>query len=180
LTLSNINLIFVFFIIIYIIFYCFTTLGNYCFNKDLIEGKSGENVVINHIIRLLDYKAKLIKINNNNKFDFIIEHESGLSRSYEVKTDTYISESKDSGNMFVEFECRNKPSGISTSLADWFVYYIPYLSEIYYIKTDDLKELISNNNFKVTNNSGDLNSNTKGYLINRYNYRFYFKIYQLV
>jgi len=45
------------------------------------------------------------------------------------------------GNVFVEFECRNKPSGITTSKADVYVFVIGH--ELLSIFKDELKELMT-------------------------------------
>ena len=47
--------------------------------------------------------------------------------TYEVKTDFKCAPLFDTGNLFIEYECRNKPSGISISQSDWFVTYFIYL-----------------------------------------------------
>jgi hypothetical protein len=109
--------------------------------------------------------------------DMPLRGESGYKKvSYEIKTDVFCKPYLDTGNIFIEFECRGSDSGISVSEADWFVTYFQHFREIWYIKTDKLKKLIINNNFKKTELSGDLNSNTKGYLIPRYQFKKYFKV----
>ena len=44
----------------------------------------------------------------------------------------------------------------------------------------DLRKLINENNFNKTQNSGDLNSNTRGHLIPREKFKQYFKIIKYV
>ena len=101
---------------------------------------------------------------------------NGREVTYEVKTDVFVSPKKDSGNLVVEFESRGKPSGINVTEADYYVYYMPKLNEVWNIKMDDLKNLIDNNNFKKVS-GGDVGSDTKMYLIRRSFYKKHFKVY---
>jgi hypothetical protein len=98
--------------------------------------------------------------------------------TYEVKTDFKCAPLFDTGNLFIEYECRNKPSGISISQSDWFVTYFIYFNELWFIKTDNLKDLIANNDFPIFIDAGDLNSETKGYLINKKKFINYFNVYK--
>jgi hypothetical protein len=77
---------------------------------------------------------------------------------------------KDTGNIFIEFSCRGKDSGVKVTQADWFVYYYKFLGELWLIKVGELKDLITNNNFKV-GVGGDPGSNSSGYLIPRKKFR---------
>jgi hypothetical protein len=54
--------------------------------------------------------------------------------------------------------------------------YFPYLKEAWFITVNELKELISKNNFKLSENSGDIDSETKGYLLPRNEYFNNFKV----
>jgi len=81
--------------------------------------------------------------NNDFKFDLFIgqSYETQLSKllgkRIEVKRDFRALET---GNIFVEYESRNKPSGIATTEAEYWCY---WLSEEHciLIKTERLKEL---------------------------------------
>lgn len=145
-------------------------MGNYNFNKDLIIGEHGERTVVQDLESM---GAKLITDNKNNSHDIIVE-KNGTKLKYEIKTDIFCFPQFDTGNMFIEFECRGKKSGIEVTTADWFVMYYKYLKEIWYIKTEDLKQLIKDNDFFQTEFSGDQNSNTRGYLIPREEYKKHF------
>jgi hypothetical protein len=145
-------------------------MGNYNFNKDLVIGEQGERTVAQDLESI---GAKLITDNKNNSHDLIVEKD-GTQLKYEIKTDVFCFPQFDTGNMFIEFECRGKKSGIEVTTADWFVMYYKYLKEIWYIKTDELKKLINDNQFFETEFSGDQNSNTRGYLIPREEYKKHF------
>ena len=138
-------------------------MANLNFKQDLVLGNDGEDV----IKKFLETKgAKYLNSNNDNKYDLkmLVKNKT---KTYEIKTDVVCSPKKDTGNLFVEFQCRNKPSGIEVTEADWFVTYFKFLGEIWFIKTQDLKTLIAENDFYVIKNAGDAGSKTHGYLINR-------------
>jgi hypothetical protein len=148
-------------------------MANLNFSKDLVLGQEGETV----IREFLESKGcSFIEFNDDNKYDLKM-NKNNEETTYEIKTDVLCKPSKDTGNMFVEFYCREKPSGIETSEAKWFVTYFKHLNEAWFIKTEKLKELIQNNNFHVIKNGGDLNSNTHGYLINRKKFKEHFKVF---
>lgn len=145
-------------------------MANYDFNKDIIEGESGEIIVLRDLETL---GCKLISTNKDNKYDLLVGKKN-KTITYEVKTDVFCKPHTDTGNLFIEFECRGKPSGIKVTQAKWFVTYYKHLNEIWYIKSEDLIRLCDNEDFKVTEFSGDANSNTKGYLIPRYKFKKHF------
>ena len=138
-------------------------MANYDFRSDLVLGNNGEDDVIKDLNSI---GARLILKNNDNRFDFIMEVNNHKIK-YEVKTDVYCTPIRDTGNMFVEFECRNKPSGIMVTEAKWFVTFYRYLNEIWYIETEKLKTIFDNHDIIKTNDSGDLGSNTRGWLLPR-------------
>jgi hypothetical protein len=146
--------------------------GSYNFKKDIILGEEGEEFIKEFLIKK-DFV--FISDNKNNNFDLIMSYE-GREFKYEIKTDVLISKENDTGNLVVEFESRNKPSGISITKADYFVYFIPKLGEIWNIRVDKLKELINKNNFKKVI-GGDVGSNTKMYLIKREKFKNHFIVH---
>jgi len=162
----------------------------YNFNTDIKEGEKGERIIINF---LENHGFKLINDNKDNKYDVKMLNNDGLETTFEIKTDVFCYPERikeigklkihisahDTGNMFIEKECRGKLSGISVTKSKWFVMYYPYLNQAWFIKTKDLKNLIENNQFYITEKSGDIGSNTKGYLINREKFKNYFKIQKI-
>jgi len=150
-------------------------MAHYNFRKDLNEGNNGENLVIEHLKKL---GGTLISKNNDNRYDAIIEA-NGKSIKYEIKTDVFCELGNDSGNIFVEVECRGKASGIMVTEAQWFVTYYKHLNEIWYIKTPDFLKLIEENkqNFFFKKDAGDKGSNTKGWLVPRWKFTEDFLIY---
>jgi len=147
-------------------------MAHYSFRKDIHEGEEGELIVIE---QLKKFGAVPVSQNKDNRYDVIIER-NGQKIKYEIKTDVYCKPYKDTGNIFVETECRGKKSGINVTKAQWFVTYFKFLNEIWYIKTKDLLNLINENknNLRFHENAGDYNSNTKGYLIPRHDFLKHF------
>jgi hypothetical protein len=162
-------------------------MGNYNFRKDIQVGEAGERIVMRDL-ELQGYR--FISDNKDNKYDLVVEQDGNKS-TIEVKTDEYCIppkeiklpsgakvtvEGRDNGNLFVEFECRGKASGIDVTQAEWFITYFKHLNQIWYIKTEELRELIKKENLKIFEKSGDAGSNTKGYEIPRDKYKNYFMI----
>jgi len=150
-------------------------MAHYKFNKDLIEGEEGEKTVIEHLKKL---GGGFLQDNKDNRYDVIIER-NGKKIKYEIKTDVFCKPTFDSGNIFVEVECRGKKSGIMVTEAKWFVTYYKHLNEIWYIKTEDLLKIIEENkqNLMFKQFSGDYNSNTKGWLVPRWQFTQKFMVY---
>jgi Holliday junction resolvase-like predicted endonuclease len=150
-------------------------MANLNFRKDLVLGNQGETVIVEFLVsKGLTY----LESNDDNRYDFIML-KNDVEVTYEVKTDVLCKPSYDTGNMFVEFKCRNKPSGIETSQAKWFVTYFKFLDEIWFIESDKLRKLIKDNYFHVIKNGGDVGSQTHGYLINRKRFKEHFKVFEL-
>lgn len=145
-------------------------MANYNFKEDVEIGEFGEGVVRKDLEKL---NGKFLGDNKDINFDLIMEMPTGKI-NYEVKTDVYCFPDWDTGNIFIEFECRGSDSGINATKADFFVTLFFHMKEIWYIKTDKLKELIEDNDFRTTEQSGDTGSNTKGYLIPRYKFKKHF------
>ncbi len=148
-------------------------MANLNFKQDLKLGNEGETTVINF---LTSKGMKYIHSNNDNQYDVVME-KNGKEITYEIKTDVKCAPLFDTGNLFVEFESRGKDSGIAVTKAEWFVTYFQYLEELWFIKTQDLKKLLIDNNFPSFRNAGDIGSQTHGYLIKRNDYKQYFHVY---
>lgn len=138
-------------------------MANYNFNKDLLIGEAGENVIIEDLVSM----GAVYESNNKDNSHDIIMIFKNKRISYECKTDVFY----DTGNMFIEISCRGKDSGISITKAKWFVTYFKQLNEIWYIKTDNLKEILKNHKHVIRKQSGDAGSNTIGVLLNKNMFR---------
>jgi len=84
--------------------------------SDLIFGEKMEQEYLKHT----NYKT-YNKVNGNFKYyDFELTDNDDKKRLIEIKADR---QTRNTNNIFIEFECNNKLSGISTSTADLWVYF---------------------------------------------------------
>ena len=74
------------------------------------------------------------------EYDLIITKDN-VDTKIEVKSDRQASFT---GNMAIEYECNNKPSGLTSTTADYWLYFVVHKDkdECYKIPTDELKELV--------------------------------------
>jgi hypothetical protein len=79
------------------------------------------------------YNVHIVSFCNDSRFDFI--DSNGVS--YEVKTEPT---SLKTGNNFVEFQAYGKPSGISVTQADYYIF--SNTVDYYMMLTNKLKELV--------------------------------------
>ena len=112
-------------------------------------------------------------MNFNNDFKFDLEfgvldgetwfHELVTNKKVEVKSDRRTSET---GNVYIEYWSRGKPSGISTSQADFYVYKVAE-DEAIIISTDQLrkkiKQLVEQGKARMDVKGGD-NNTSRGIL----------------
>ena len=145
-------------------------MAEYNFTKDIVVGEHGELVVIKD---LESVGATFIKDNKDNRYD-VIMNINNEEIKYEIKTDVFCKPEYDTGNLFIEYECRGKSSGLMVTEAKWFVTYYKHLNEIWYIQSDVLKKVLMDNDIRKTQFSGDANSNTKGWLLPRHQYKKHF------
>jgi hypothetical protein len=153
-------------------------MAEYSFRKDIVEGEEGEDFIIDYLAKR--WKGHLIEKKKDYTWDFRMSFESGVDYTFELKTDVFcipdrelngkFIAGRDTGNIFIEFTSWGKESGIKVTQADWFVYYFKYLGEIWFIKVEDLKKLIEENQFKI-GIGGDYGSDSSGYLIPRKKFR---------
>ena len=96
-------------------------------------------------------KVKVINFNDDNKYDFLTSD----NLKYEVKTEPA---SIKTNNFFIEFLGYGKPSGITTTEADYYI--ISDTINYYLISVDKLKILVENARIITTKDKL-----TYGYLI---------------
>ena len=156
---------------------------NYNFEKDLKDGKKGEQVIRHFVESTLG--QRYIKDNDTNAFDLLFEDENLDLVTYEVKSDFWEQDwSKGgSGNMAIEYKCRGKSSGIGVTKAKYFVYYLVNVSDkqIWMIETKDLQDLLLKEKFP-SKTVGETHYDSddkvaKCYMIPRFTYKGHFDIY---
>lgn len=106
------------------------------FKKDLQLGNKYELKALEYI----EYDNYVISQGNFKPFDIdVIKDDKHIY--YEVKCDRL---SYKTGNIAIEYECSNKPSGISTTKSDYYIYFVIYPTKeiCFKIPTKELKELI--------------------------------------
>ena len=104
----------------------------------------------------LKFNVSILSFNNTNKYDFITSD----NITYEVKTEPL---SLKTNNFFIEFKGYGKPSGISTTEANYYIF--SDTINYYLISTNILKQLIKETKgLKIVTTSDKL---TYGYLINK-------------
>lgn len=134
--------------------------GNYDFKKDIIIAKSTEQ----EISKLLyeHYGVKTLEISKNKYYDLKVLLPNKKEKLIEIKEDF---QSYRTGNLALEFECREKPSGIAITNASLFIYKLHENKIVYWATTTKtFKNMIANRRFSRVVNGGDKNSNSLNYL----------------
>lgn len=137
-------------------------MGSYSkFQGDLKKGKIYEKKASEYF----DYKKIHYPEGCFKDYDFIIDDKIKI----EVKSDTSASRT---GNLAIEYECNGKPSGISSTKADYYVYFInhPDHDEVYLIPIKDLVDICKSKGFKVSGGDGN---RSRMYLVKKEFYKKY-------
>lgn len=121
--------------------------GEYDFKKDISKGIEAEEYISKIILERDDSVLKILP-NENSKFDRMIVFKDGTFCTIEVKNDIL---SEKTNNVAIEIFCRGKKSGVMSSEADYFVYFVRYKKEtkIYITRRTKLIELIKTNKFRI-------------------------------
>jgi hypothetical protein len=127
------------------------------FQNQLKQGKKYEKIALNY----LEYDTVEHKEGYFKEYDFEITNKTEKIK-IEVKSDRQAAKT---GNLCIEYECKNKPSGIAASTADFWMYFIVYPNrdECYKIPFTDLKEIVKDCR-RVCGGDG---YHSKMYLINK-------------
>lgn len=120
------------------------------FYTDLANGQSYELKLLNHIDH---YKYKQSQ-GYFKEYDLKIYHKKNKYNTYEVKSDKQINIY---GNICIEYECYNKPSGISTSKARYWAIFEPKgtLYTLYIIPSKIIRDYIENKKYHRECKGGD-------------------------
>lgn len=108
------------------------------FSSDLKEGEATEFLFLNYLLSKGRHKGVKKMIGNFKAYDLIAND----GTTYEVKFDRYARDKK-SPNLAIEYECSDKPSGIATTTADYWVQYDG--TYFYILKTKEFKEWLNDN-----------------------------------
>lgn len=109
---------------------------------------------------------KPVEVGHTYKYDLLVSTEKGLLK-IEVKEDFTCYKT---GNIGLEFHCREKPSGISVSEANLYVFKVhaPHGIRYIFIKTCVLRDMIERKMYHRVVNGGDRGSNSLNYLFTYY------------
>lgn len=115
------------------------------FKRNLKKGKKYEQLALSYF----DYEKVYYPDGNFKDYDFIIDDNIKV----EVKSDIQASFT---GNLCIEYECNNKPSGISSTSADYWIYFINYKDhdECYKIPLKELIDICHKKGRKVSGGDG--------------------------
>jgi hypothetical protein len=130
------------------------------FFKDLEFGKIYEKELL-----------KIVPYDNFNSIDGLFKDydieiiKDDNKTLYEVKSDRLTQKTN---NVCIEFECSNKPSGITTTKSDLYAYFIIKNNgyDLIVIKTDTIKKLIKEKKYNKIKSGGD-NNKSIFYLFNK-------------
>ena len=94
--------------------------------------------------------------------------------SYEIREGNMVIDDDGYGTLLIEFENEGKPSGISTTKAEYFVIVVKKMNEIWISSTKNLKRIIQRNPEFIMK-CGD-NKSVRAYLILKEKNRKFFEI----
>lgn len=123
-------------------------MSNKKFARDLKQGNFYEKKALDYF----NWKTYNITKGYFKDYDIQIFDENGDETKIEVKSDRLSSKT---GNLCIEYEYKNNSSGINSTTADYWVYFVLYgkdgniyndieREDCYIIPTNELKELIKN------------------------------------
>tara|TARA_B110000238_G_C16046060_1_gene403957 strand:- start:358 stop:864 length:507 start_codon:yes stop_codon:yes gene_type:complete len=148
--------------------------------KDRKFGENGEKIIALYLsLQGMEIIDGLEKDGKNSDYDLIMySPKVDKNLMFEVKTDDYVSDDKDTGNIAIEISFKGNKSGLSVTKSDWWVYYMPNISSnnVWMMEVDKLKTLIKKNidNLKVVMGGDD--NQSKLILIPRKEYSRHFGI----
>lgn len=132
---------------------------NYNFEEDLAIAQKTEAEVAQLIMKLNQNITK-VKYCKNGDYDLLLIYKNGHTKTVEIKEDFYCQRS---GNVALEYECRGKLSGISTTKANIIMYKVHMNNIVCFhaCTASKLKESIRNRRYFRDVVGGDVGSNTK-------------------
>ena len=116
------------------------------FNDSLSSGKQSENIILKMVQN--KYPKAYIKEGYHKEYDIMIPE---INKTIEVKKDF---KSQYTGNVVIEMEMNNRPSGLQTTTADWWVFHLDE-TEIVWITLERLKEMVEFEGYKLVEFIGE-------------------------
>ena len=103
------------------------------------------------LLDILAYDTYEMAEGNFKPYDLKICYNSDTI-TFEVKADR---KTRTTGNMVIEYECSNKPSGITTTEADYWAYFIDGTDTYYLIPTEHIRTMIKDKKYSKKVKGGD-------------------------
>ena len=116
------------------------------FKESLSSGKQSENIILKMVQN--KYPKAYIKEGYHKEYDIMIPE---INKTIEVKKDF---KSQYTGNVVIEMEMNNRPSGLQTTTADWWVFHLDE-TEIVWITLERLKEMVEFEGYKLVEFIGE-------------------------
>ena len=117
------------------------------FGQEMAKGKIGEDE-ISRILEKRGYTVKDVSENSQKNYgiDRYLISPGGLKVTAEIKTDT---QGHRTGNAFIEFKVGDNPGWVQHSLANWLLYYVRELQEVYLCSMGMLKHRFEKENWEA-------------------------------
>lgn len=121
------------------------------FNSDLLLGKQYELMLLDYIDKDEYTDVELAPNKRFVEWDVKVTR-GGLEAKYEVKCDRLTAKT---GNFCIEYECSGHPSGINTTEANYYAYFVLHGTshDLYLIPVERIRAVISSGCKKM--NGGD-------------------------
>ena len=133
------------------------------FMDDLKFGESYQSKFLEYLRANYDVVNSWMPVGKFKDFDLKIEYKD-KTVLYEVKSDRWT---RKTGNFCIEYECNGQLSGVSSTKADFYVYYVVGVTDdLYIIPIQDLKKMIGEKKYHSIKSGGDRGM-SQFYLINK-------------
>lgn len=123
------------------------------FVNDLKFGKEYEKLALKYF----EYVSYKFSEGKNKEYDIALTRLDGGIDKVEVKSDRI---GKWTGNIAIEYECNYKPSGITSTCSDYWVYFVEGVG-VYKFHIDNLREIFKNNIYKCISGGDGYRSKMK-------------------
>ena len=119
------------------------------FREDLHFGEKYQR----RLLELLDWEQSEMSQGRFKGYDcWVIDKTTGQKVFFEVKADRMAQRT---GNVAIEFQCAEKPSGITATEADYWAYFIHGTKEWYKIPTAEIRQRIADGAYTREVKGGD-------------------------
>jgi hypothetical protein len=138
-------------------------------------GKIGENL-ITQFLKQRGWKVVSSEMTHKDKSEYIKfdirASKNGIEKTFEVKTDLFVSPGNETGNLFMEIEHKGHKSGIIATTSDYYITILFFKREIWIGESSILRDLINRSNFIIT--KGGEHYKAVGVLLPRMLHKNYF------